>query len=103
MAQFISGALSMGYFVAGLIFLRAWVRRRDRLFAAFAGAFWIMSLVRFGLVLTAESTEHQPKLYAFRLLAYLLILGAIVDKNWISRRHFANDNSLADAHQLPER
>lgn len=86
MAQFIAGALAMGYWVAGLIFLKSWLRTRDRLFAAFAAAFWLLAVVRLALVLTSDMVEHTPYLYGVRLLAYLLILAAIVDKNR-PRRH----------------
>jgi hypothetical protein len=81
MSQFIAGALAMGYWVVGLIFLRSWVRTHDRLFAAFAAAFWSLAAVRLGLVLSHDAVEHTPYLYGFRLLAYLLILAAIIDKN----------------------
>ncbi len=81
MAQFIAGALAMGYWLVGLIFLRSWVRTHDRLLAAFAAAFWILALVRLGLMLTGDMVEHKPYLYSFRLAAYVLILLAIVDKN----------------------
>jgi hypothetical protein len=81
MSQFIAGALAMGYWVAGLIFLRSWFRTRDRLFAAFAAAFWILAIVRLTLVLTSDMVEHTPYLYVFRLIAYLIILAAIIDKN----------------------
>ena len=37
--------------------------------------------MRVSLIATADMEEHRPYLYGFRLLAYLLILVAIVDKN----------------------
>jgi hypothetical protein len=81
MAQFISGALAMGYWTVGLIFFKSWFRTRDRLFAAFAAAFWLLAVVRLSLVVLSDMVEHTPYLYGVRLLAYLLILAAIVDKN----------------------
>ncbi|MGE3809478.1 MAG: DUF5985 family protein [Gemmataceae bacterium] len=70
----------MGYWVAGLIFLRTWFRTGDRLFVAFAAAFWTLAVIRLALVAT-DVGEHTPYLYGFRLVAYLLILAAIIDKN----------------------
>lgn len=81
MPDFIAGALAMGYWLAGLIFLKSWVRTSDRLFAAFAAAFWILAVVRCGLVLTGDMVEHTHYWYGLRLMAYLLILLAIADKN----------------------
>lgn len=83
--QVISGAILMGYLVAGLFFLRFWRDTRDRLFLIFAVAFWILGLQRLALALTRDMMETQTGLYLIRLFAFLLILGAIVDKNRVGR------------------
>ena len=80
-SQLISGAILMGYLVAGLFFLRFWRDTRDRLFLIFAIAFAILGGQRLALVLTREMLETQTGLYLIRLFAFLLILAAIVDKN----------------------
>lgn len=79
--QLISGAILMGYLVAGVFFLRFWRDTRDRLFLIFAVAFLLLGVQRVALVLTREMLESQTGLYVIRLFAFLLILGAIVDKN----------------------
>ena len=79
--QLVSGAILMGYLVAGLFFLRFWRDTRDRLFLIFAVAFVLLGIQRLALVLTREMLESQTGLYVIRLFAFLLILGAIVDKN----------------------
>ncbi len=84
-SQLVSGAILMGYLVAGLYFLRFWRDTRDRLFLIFAVAFVILGVQRVALVLTREMLETQTGLYLLRLFAFLLILGAIVDKNRGSR------------------
>jgi len=76
-----SGALTMGYFVAGLYFLRFWRDTRDRLFGIFAAAFWLLAAQRAALALTVDPTGEQVLLYSVRLLAFVLILAAIIDKN----------------------
>ena len=88
MNHFISGALVMGYMVAGLYFLRFWNTTRDRLFAFFSLAFWVLALQRLLLAITTadiqgknETVEGHPFLYVMRLLAFILILVAIIDKN----------------------
>jgi hypothetical protein len=80
-SQLISGAILMGYLVTGLFFLRFWRETRDRLFLIFAVAFVILGTQRLALVLTREMLETQTGLYVIRLFAFLLILGAIIDKN----------------------
>lgn len=83
--QVMRGALAAGYAVAGLFFLRFWRDTRDRLFLIFAVAFWILGLQRLALALTRDMMETQTGLYLIRLFAFLLILGAIVDKNRVGR------------------
>jgi uncharacterized membrane protein len=84
--QLISGAIVMGYWVAGLHFLRFWRRSRDRLFAVFAGAFWLLGVHRLALASHPEWNDRYGSVYLLRLLAFLMILGAIIDKNRASRR-----------------
>jgi hypothetical protein len=81
----IAGALAMGYAVAGLFFLRFWKRTGDRLFAIFACAFWILAAQRLGLAAATYHNFDTTWLYGLRLLAFTLILWAIVDKNRASR------------------
>ena len=80
MTGFISGALVAGYCVAALFFLRFWTRSRDRLFLYFAFAFALLSLQR-GLLALVASPATATALYGLRLLAFLIILYAIWDKN----------------------
>ena len=47
----------------------------------FAIAFWVLSVERVLLMGSGYSEETLPWVYTVRLLAFLLILGAIVDKN----------------------
>ena len=81
LAGLISGAVLMGYAVCALFFLRFWRQTHDRLFAVFGLAFALLALQRLALVLTEPLEEWRTGLYIVRLLAFLLILGAIVDKN----------------------
>ena len=77
----VSGLLVMAYLVAGLFFLRFWHETRDRLFGIFAGAFWLLALQRLLLALFQNPNNEQIWLYGIRLLAFVLILFAIIDKN----------------------
>ena len=77
----VSGMLVAGYAVAGLFFLRFWNETRDRLFGIFAWAFFLLGVQRLLLALMETSPAGTVGLYAIRLLAFVLILWAIVDKN----------------------
>jgi small-conductance mechanosensitive channel len=80
------GAIAMALWVAGLFFLRFWRETRDRLFLMFAGAFWLLSLNQCLLVLSGGVAVPHPYHLIVRLVGYLLIVLAIVDKNRSSRR-----------------
>ena len=79
--RFLLGALVMACAAAGLFFLRFWRKTRDRLFAIFAVSFWLMGLNWLLLSLTRSDFEFRPALYLIRLLAFVLILYAILEKN----------------------
>jgi hypothetical protein len=81
MYDFVSGMIAMGYLVAGIFFLRFWRDTRDRLFAMFGAAFFILALQRFGLEFVKDVPEQAPLWYFVRLLAFVIIIAAIVDKN----------------------
>lgn len=92
MNELLSGALAMGYAVAGLFFLKFWRQSRDRLFAGFSLAFWILALQRIALAVVTpdvavseKSIEGQMFFYLLRLFAFFLILIAIIDKNRVRR------------------
>jgi len=77
---FISGALVMGYATVALYFANFWRRTRDRLFALFAAAFVILAVQRTALAF-GTPTVPAALSYGLRLVAFLLILVAVVDKN----------------------
>ena len=78
---FLSGAVSAGFLVAGLFFLRFWKRSRDGLFAAFAIAFWLLGLNQALLTFSSALVEERSWLFLLRLGAFILILAAIWRKN----------------------
>jgi len=79
--DFLSGAVSLGFFVCGLFFLRYWKRSRDELFLTFALAFALLGAGQAILALASIPTEDRSSLYLIRLTAFLLILFAIYRKN----------------------
>ena len=84
---FILGMVVMACGVAGVFFLRFWRRTRDRLFAIFAAAFWLLGLNWLLLAFTDPEAETQRLvLYTLRAVAFILILIAILAKNRKSAR-----------------
>jgi hypothetical protein len=82
---FISGMLATGYLVAGLHFLKFWRQTGDRLFAFFAASFTLLFVQRVALALATGWIADTAWYYAVRLLAFALIIVAIVDKNRSTR------------------
>lgn len=81
MIPFLNGIAFAASLAVGVFFLRLWRQTRDRFFALFGLAFWMLALNRVILNWASPADEHQHYFYLLRLLAFLLILAAIVDKN----------------------
>lgn len=84
MRQFVAGLLTMGYLVVALYFLRFWKRSAERLFVFFALAFALLAVQRLGL--TLMTSIDSDWLYGLRLLAFVLLLVGIIEKNRHARR-----------------
>jgi uncharacterized membrane protein HdeD (DUF308 family) len=78
---FLLGALATASLTASLFFFRFWRDTRDFLFLAFALAFLIEGVCRTSMLLARHPNEASPWIYLVRLLGFLLVLGAIVNKN----------------------
>jgi hypothetical protein len=78
---YLLGVVAMGCFAAALFFFRFYRDTRDRLFLWFGISFLVECLNRSLAALQFFPREDPPLYYAIRLLAYLLILWAIVEKN----------------------
>jgi Family of unknown function (DUF5985) len=81
MIEFLSGAAATGSLAVGLFFLRLWRDTRDRFFALFGLAFWMLAANGVALLWVAPADEHRHYFYLIRLAAFLLIIAAILDKN----------------------
>lgn len=78
---FIYGLLAATTAVASMILLRLWQRTGDRLFVFFSAAFGVMAIERVLMVMIDPDNEFRPYVFVARLIAYGLIIAAIVDKN----------------------
>ena len=85
-SDFLGGAISMGFAIAALLFLKYWKRTRDGLFLAFAAAFLLLGINQALLSVTNVPVEERSSLYLIRLAAFLIIIGALWAKNRETRR-----------------
>ena len=81
MKIFLHGAICMACFTIALFFFRFWRRTADRLFFIFGAAFLLLMFERVVLVTIGASHEFAPFVYLVRLLAFVLIIIGIIDKN----------------------
>jgi hypothetical protein len=87
MTNLLTGAIAMGSIVIALFFMRFWRSTRDRFFMYFALSFAIEGGHRVYSALTYQDAEDSPLHYLIRLLAYGLILWAILEKNLPTRKN----------------
>ena len=80
--SFLVGVIVTASITAGLFFLRFWRDTGDSFFLAFAASFMIEGANRAAVLFLPEPKQGTPWLYLVRLIAYLLILFAIVRKNY---------------------
>lgn len=81
MRPLLHGAMAMGNVVIGLFFFRFFRDRRDTLFLAFGGAFWLLAGANVALAFVDAKAEATVGMYLIRLLAFSLIILGIVKKN----------------------
>ena len=82
------GLLTMASLVAALFFLRFWRETRERLFAFFSLAFLGLGATWLGLAIINHPADEAQQEYAYivRLLAFVILLIGIIDKNRRSGR-----------------
>ena len=81
LANFVSGAIAMGFLICACFFFRFWARTKDNLFVAFAIAFLLLALSQALGSILGLPLEERSWLYLLRLSAFLVIILAIGRKN----------------------
>ena len=79
---FLLGMIATSSLAAGIFFLRFWRKTHDSFFLAFAASFLIEGLNRCAVLFLQKPNQGSPVIYLVRLLSLLLILGAILKKNY---------------------
>jgi hypothetical protein len=78
---FLLGVIVTASLTAAGFFWRFYRQTHDRLFLGFSGAFCIEGINRMAFLVIDKPSEGSPTIYLVRLVAFLLLLGAIVAKN----------------------
>jgi uncharacterized membrane protein HdeD (DUF308 family) len=82
MEGFLIGVIATASVAAGLFFLKFWRDTRDSFFLAFAASFLMEGANRVATLFLSRPNEGNPFIYGVRVLAALLILAAILKKNY---------------------
>ena len=82
LAPFLLGVVATASLISAVFFVRFWKGTHDLLFLAFAAFFFIEAGNRLALSFLAKPNEGSPWVYIIRLFGLLLILAAIVHKNY---------------------
>lgn len=80
-AAFFAGAVTFGFGLAALFFLRFWRDTRDALFLSFGVSFLLLGVAQAILELAGIPDEQRAWVFVLRLGAFAIILAAIVRKN----------------------
>lgn len=80
MIEFLSGVVTSGYLVVAGILAVLWYRKPDPLFRAFTIAFLLFALNQALAAALVTTTEPTSLVYALRVLGFVIILGALVDR-----------------------
>lgn len=81
LVHFLSGAVTFGYLLGGLFFLRFWRRTTDELFLAFALAFLLFGVAQGAIMIANNYLEERSWAYLPRLAGFAIIIAAILRKN----------------------
>lgn len=79
--DFLAGAVTLGYLVASGFFVRFWRKTGERLFLAFGIAFAFLALNQVAATYLEAGDERNVYAYTLRVIGFVLILAAIIDKN----------------------
>jgi hypothetical protein len=82
LSAYTAGVLTLGFLTIGLFFVKFWRRTKDRLFLAFAVAFALLAANAAIPVLLNVPSENQSYIYLLRLVAFVLIIAAVLRKNF---------------------
>lgn len=75
----LAGAIMLNAWAIAVFFVRFWRKTHDRLFAWFAVAFILLGIER--VTISSVPDETYFPVYFIRLVAFLVIICAIFDKN----------------------
>lgn len=84
-STFLYGATTLGLIANSLFFLKHYRRTGDKLLMWFGWAFGLMAIERVVLAIQGAKSDAHSLVYLVRLVAFLLLIYGIIEKNRGSR------------------
>ena len=81
MIDFLAGAVTLGFVASAAFFIRFWRKKADRQFLACGIAFVLFALNQLLSHALTVVIEPTSLIYILRILGFVIIIVAIVDKN----------------------
>ena len=78
---FMTGGNAMASLVISFFFLRFYYKVHDRFFLYFSLAFLAFAIERITIVFGQVQSEYYIAIYSIRLIGFIIIIMAILDKN----------------------
>lgn len=91
--EFLRGGTMVAMFGVAIYFLRFWRGTHDRLFLLFSLAFFVLSGSQVIVCWLGKTGDSSPGVYWLRLIAFLLIIAGIVEKNLPARSAKSEDEN----------
>jgi hypothetical protein len=82
---FLSGFIMAMCLMVSAFFFRFWRKTSDRFFIYFSISFAMIGLERLTQLFVYSDDLRLPYTYLIRLVAFMVIIGAIIDKNYTSK------------------
>lgn len=82
LSAYAAGVITLGFLTIGVFFAKFWRKTGDGLFLAFALAFVLLAANAAVPVLLDIPSESQGDVYLLRLAAFVLIIAAVLRKNF---------------------
>ncbi len=95
--DFLRGGTMVALLGAAIYFLRFWKDTSDRLFLLFSLAFFILSASQIIVFAMGKTGDSSPEVYWLRLVAFLLIIAGIVEKNLPGQKGNKGDEEMRES------
>lgn len=90
--EFLRGGTMVALLGAAIYFYRFWKGTRDRLFLLFSFAFFVQSGSQIIVFWLGKTGDSSPEVYWLRLIAFILIIAGIVEKNLPAKKGASDED-----------